>query len=149
MNIKFKKINPDIGEIIPSPAYKTYGAAGIDLAAAIKEPVIIGSQERLSIPTGIAVDIPVDDVVGLVFPRSGLSSKHGIALSNAVGVIDSDYKGEIICSIQNNGNEAYEIRPGDRIAQLLFMPILRVNIEYTDELTYSDRGAGGFGSTGR
>ena len=87
--------------------------------------------------------------MGLVFPRSGLAAKHGISLANAVGVIDSDYRGEIICPVQNNGGEVYEIRPGDRIAQLVFVPVLQVDIQFTDRLADSDRGEGGFGSTGR
>lgn len=149
MRVKFKKLNPDIGINIPAPAYATVGAAGIDLAASIREPVVIHPQGRAMIPSGLAVDIPGSDMVGLVFPRSGLAAKHGITMANAVGVIDSDYKGEIICPVQNNGQKPYEIKPGDRIAQLVFVPVLQVDIEYTDQLTNSVRGNGGFGSTGR
>ncbi|WP_027363790.1 dUTP diphosphatase [Desulfotruncus alcoholivorax] len=149
MIIKFKKINPAIGETIPSPSYATSGAAGIDLAASIDGPLTVGPGERVMIPTGLAIDIPTTEIVGLIFPRSGLASKHGLSLANAVGVIDSDYKGEIICPVQNNSKQSYQIKPGDRIAQLLFMPVLRVQIEYTEELSESERGKGGFGSTGR
>lgn len=149
MRVGFKKLNPDIGSAIPEPAYATTGAAGVDLAASIGKPVIIPPRQRAMVPTGLAVDIPDGDVVGLVFPRSGLAAKHGINLANAVGVIDSDYKGEIICPVQNNGEGAYEIRPGDRIAQLVFVPVLQVDIQFTDRLADSDRGEGGFGSTGR
>ncbi len=149
MRVKFKKLNPDIGVNIPAPAYATDGAAGIDLAASIRESVVIHPQERVMIPSGLAVDIPGSDLVGLVFPRSGLAAKHGIAMANAVGVIDSDYKGEIICPVQNNGQKPYEIKPGDRIAQLVFVPVLQVDIEYTNQLTSSVRGNGGFGSTGK
>lgn len=149
MRVKFKKLNPAIGDGIPAPAYATTGAAGIDLAAAIKEPVSIAPGERYMMPTGLAVDIPGSDVVGLVFPRSGLAARHGITMANAVGVIDSDYKGEIICPLLNNGQVPYEVRPGDRIAQLVFVPVLQVAIEYTDQLAKSARGEGGFGSTGR
>jgi len=149
MKIKFRKLNPDIGTNIPAPAYATDGAAGIDLAASIREPVVINPRERAMIPSGLAVDIPGRDLVGLVFPRSGLAARHGIAMANAVGVIDSDYKGEIICPVQNNGTQPYEIKPGDRIAQLVFMPVLQVEIEFTEQLTDSMRGDGGFGSTGR
>lgn len=106
-------------------------------------------RDRAFVPTGLAVDIPDVNVVGLVFARSGLASKHGLTLANGVGVIDSDYKGEIICAVQNNSEVPYEIKPGDRIAQMVFMPCFQVNIAYTDELTPSDRAAGGFGSTGR
>lgn len=125
MIIKFKKINPEIGTAIPAPDYATAGAAGIDLAASLRGPLVIAPGERAMIPTGLAVDIPGRNIVGLVFPRSGLASRHGIALANAVGVIDSDYKGEIICPVQNNGEQPYEIRPGDRIAQLVFVPVIR------------------------
>ncbi|SFG49185.1 deoxyuridine 5'-triphosphate nucleotidohydrolase [Desulfotomaculum arcticum] len=149
MIIKFKKINPTIGDTIPSPSYVTTGAAGIDLAAAIVEPVTVEPGERVMIPTGLAVDIPTTEIVGLVFPRSGLAARHGLALANAVGVIDSDYKGEILCPVQNNGEQPYQIKPGDRIAQLLFMPVLKAQIEFTEELSESERGKGGFGSTGR
>ncbi|HBX22512.1 MAG TPA: dUTP diphosphatase [Desulfotomaculum sp.] len=149
MRVKFKKLNPGIGINIPAPAYATVGAAGIDLAASIREPVVVHPRGRAMIPSGLAVDIPGSDLVGLVFPRSGLAAKHGITMANAVGVIDSDYKGEIICPVQNNGQIPYEIKPGDRIAQLVFVPVLQVEIEYTDQLTKSDRGDGGFGSTGR
>ncbi|SFR01775.1 dUTP diphosphatase [Desulfoscipio geothermicus] len=147
--IKFKKINPDIGLKIPEPGYATPGAAGIDLAASLQEPLVVLPRERALVPTGLALDIPDRGVVGLIFPRSGLAAKHGITLANAVGVIDSDYKGEIMCPVQNNGDRPYEIRPGDRIAQLVFLPVLQVKIDYTDVLNPSARGAGGFGSTGR
>lgn len=149
MIIKFKKLNPEIGTVIPAPEYATAGAAGIDLAASLHKSLVIAPGERVMIPTGLAVDIPGRDIVGLVFPRSGLASKHGIALANAVGVIDSDYKGEIICPVQNNGRRPYEIRPGDRIAQLVFIPVIQAQIQFTGELTQSDRGNKGFGSTGR
>lgn len=149
MKIKFKKINPDLGDVLPAPHYATAGAAGIDLVASLKEPVLVAPRARAMIPTGLAVDIPSKDIVGLLFARSGLSSKHGIALANAVGVIDSDYKGEIMCALQNNSEKAYEVRPGDRIAQLIFVPVIHAIIEYTEELTPSDRGEAGFGSTGR
>lgn len=149
MRVKFKKLNPDIGTSIPEPAYATAGAAGIDLAASIREPLVIPPRGRTMVPTGLALDMPGSNVVGLVFPRSGLAARYGITLANAVGVIDSDYKGEIICPVQNNGEKPYEVKPGDRIAQLVFVPVLQVQIEYTEELAKSARGKGGFGSTGR
>lgn len=110
MQIKFKKLNPAIGVSMPEPAYATSGAAGIDLPASLKEPLVVEPGEKILVPTGLAVDIPAGNMVGLVFVRSGLASKHGLTLANAVGVIDSDYKGEIICAIQNNGKEPYKIR---------------------------------------
>ncbi len=149
VKVKFKKLNKAIGVTIPEPAYATAGAAGVDLAASLKESLVVSPRERVLVPTGLAVDIPADNIVGLVFPRSGLASKHGLNLANAVGVIDSDYKGEIMCAIQNSSEVPYEIRPGDRIAQLVFMPCLQIDISFTDELTSSARASGGFGSTGR
>jgi len=147
--IKFKKLNEAIGVTLPEPAYATSGAAGIDLAASLSESLVISPHERALVPTGLAVDIPAGNIVGLVFPRSGLASRYGLSLANAVGVIDSDYKGEIICAVQNNSEVPYEIGPGDRIAQLVFMPCYQVDISYTDELTASARASGGFGSTGK
>lgn len=149
MRVRFKKLNPAIGAHIPEPAYATTGAAGLDLAASLDQPLVIPPGGRMMIPTGLAVDIPGPGVVGLVFPRSGLAARHGITLANAVGVIDSDYKGEIICPVLNNGQKPYEVRPGDRIAQLVFLPVLQVEVDYTDRLSDSGRGEGGFGSTGR
>ncbi len=149
MQVKFKKLNQEIGITLPEPAYATSGAAGIDLAASLTETIVVAPRERVLVPTGLAVDIPDAHMVGLVFPRSGLASKHGLTLANAVGVIDSDYKGEIICAMQNNSEVPYEIKPGDRIAQLVFMPCWQVDIAYTDELTPTVRSSRGFGSTGR
>ncbi|KAF1084581.1 Deoxyuridine 5'-triphosphate nucleotidohydrolase [Sporotomaculum syntrophicum] len=149
MQVKFKKLNQAIGVTLPEPAYATSGAAGIDLVASLTESMIVAPRERVLVPTGLAVDIPDANMVGLVFPRSGLASKHGLTLANTVGVIDSDYKGEIICAMQNNSEVPYEIKPGDRIAQLVFMPCWQVDIIYTDELTLTVRSSRGFGSTGR
>jgi dUTP pyrophosphatase len=149
VQVKFKKLNQAIGVTLPEPAYATSGAAGIDLAASLTESMVVAPRERVLVPTGLAVDIPDAHMVGLVFPRSGLASKHGLTLANAVGVIDSDYKGEIICAMQNNSEVPYEIKPGDRIAQLVFIPCWQVDIAYTDELTPTARSSGGFGSTGR
>ena len=149
MQVKFKKLNQAIGVTLPAPAYATSGAAGIDLAASLTESMVVAPRARVFVPTGLAVDMPDVHMVGLVFPRSGLASKYGLALANAVGVIDSDYKGEIICAIQNNSEVPYEIKPGDRIAQLVFIPCCQVDIAYTDELTPTARSSGGFGSTGK
>lgn len=149
VKIKFKKLNPKLGETLPAPQYATAGAAGIDLVASLAEPLVVEPQTTVMIPTGLAVDIPSPNIVGLLFARSGLSLKHGLVLANAVGVIDSDYKGEVMCAIQNNGDKNYQVQPGDRIAQLVFLPVIQVTMEYVDELTPSQRGEAGFGSTGR
>ncbi len=130
------------------PSYKTAGAAGLDLAAATDEAITLAPMERKMVPTGICVSIPTG-YVGLVFARSGLSTKHGIALTNSVGVIDSDYRGEIMCSMINLGQEAYTIMPGDRIAQMVITPAPQATIREVDALSQTERGEGGFGSTGR
>ena len=149
LQVKFKKLSDQIGVTIPEPAYATSGSAGIDLAAALEKSLFLAPGDRASIPTGLAIDMPAANIVGLVFPRSGLAGRQGISLANCVGVIDSDYKGEIICILQNNSSVIYEIKPGDRVAQLVFVPCLQADIVFTQELSSSERNTGGFGSTGR
>lgn len=149
ISVKVKRVSPLVGKEIDWPFYATEGAAGLDLAACLKAPVSIPPGERAMIPTGIAVEIPSRFLVGLVFPRSGLASRYGISLANAVGVIDSDYKGEIICPVQNNSQREYTVYPGDRIAQLVFVPIAIARLEVVEELAPTKRGSGGFGSTGK
>ena len=144
MKIKFKKLKPNA--IVPR--YATSGAAGMDLCACLEHPVIIGRGDRMLIFTGLAVELPSADYVALVYPRSGLASKHGITLANCVGVIDSDYRGEIGVCWYNTG-EPYTVNPGDRIAQLVITPVAQPEIEEVDELSTTVRGIGGFGSTGR
>jgi len=148
-NIRFKKLSDKIGRDIPFPRYATEGSAGLDLPACLDAPVTIAPGARAVIPTGLAVEIPSNNIVGLVFPRSGLAVSHGLALANAVGVIDSDYKGEILIGLINQGDKEYLIKPGERIAQILFMPVFQVKLEETGILDESYRGTGGFGSTGR
>ena len=146
--IRLKIISPLIKTSIPLPSYATPGSAAMDLHACCEAPIIIPAKARGKVPTGIAIEIPDPEMVALVFPRSGLASKHGIALSNAVGVIDSDYRGEIICLVKNDSELDFVVNPGDRIAQLGFFPINRVSWEEVGELDETDRGTGGFGSTG-
>ncbi|WP_232796566.1 dUTP diphosphatase [Kyrpidia spormannii] len=134
----------------PMPvAYQTEGSAGLDLAAAISEPLEINPGEVILIPTGIAVELPGPEFVGLVFARSGLSTREQLGLANGVGVIDSDYRGEIHAPLYNFGKQPRRIEPGQRVAQLVVMPICRVEVAYVSELGESRRGEGGFGSTGR
>lgn len=147
--VKVKKVSAKIGGSIPFPRYATAGSAGLDLPACLDEPITIPPGARVKVPTGIAVEIPLKHIVGLIFPRSGLAVQHGIALANAVGVIDSDYKGEIMVAVHNQADRAYVIQPGERIAQLLFLPVYHAVLEPVDELAASSRGAGGFGSTGK
>ena len=131
------------------PEYKTGGSAGMDLKAAIDEPLTLAPGERKLVPTGIAIHIPGEDKVGLVYPRSGLSSKKGIGLANSVGVIDSDYRGEIFCPLINHSKEEYVLEPLERMAQLVIAPIHVMDLNVVDSLEDSERGAGGFGSTGK
>lgn len=149
INIKIKTIEKDFENKFKLPSYATEGSAGIDLIACIKEETIIKPGDVKSIPTGIAIHIADSNIGGFVFPRSGLSTKYGISLINSVGVIDSDYTGEIICPIINHGKTEYILKPGDRIAQIIFMPICIADFILTDELEETKRGSGGFGSTGR
>ncbi len=148
-NISIKIIKKDFCCDYVLPSYATDGSAGLDLFATIKENIIMSPGEIQNIPTGIAIHIEDKTTAGFVFPRSGLSSKHGITLINSVGVIDSDYTGEIICPMINHGNIVYTLKPGDRIAQIIFMPIYTANFILKEELDKTLRGSGRFGSTGR
>lgn len=130
------------------PKAETAGAAGMDLTACIDEPLRIQPGERLRVPTGIAIALPSPHLVALVFARSGLASRSGLTLVNGVGVIDSDYRGEIECPLLNTGDETVTIEPGHRIAQLVVVPVVGVTWREVDRLDETDRGTGGFGSTG-
>lgn len=131
------------------PRYATGGSAGLDLTAAIDEPVLLEARQRRGIPTGIMIEIP-EGHEGQVRPRSGLAARAGISLTNCVGTIDSDYRGEVIVLLVNHSDEPYTILPGERIAQLMVVPVPPVEVVEVDELSHSEeRGAGGFGSTGR
>ena len=143
LNVKIKKLR----ENAQIPAYQTDGSACCDLTAA-EGPVTVMPGERALIPTGLAMDFGSGDYAALIFARSGLASKKGLTLANAVGVIDSDYRGEIKVAVVNLGGEPVEIRPGDRIAQMGFFPVARAVFRETDELDDTERGNGGFGHTG-
>jgi dUTP pyrophosphatase len=146
IDVKVKRM----GEIYaPLPAYATAASAGMDLAANIPSPVRIEPGARALIPTGVAIELPSADLMALVFARSGLATKHGINMANGVGVIDADYIGEIGCALYNSSDQPYVVQPGDRIAQLVFVPIQRATFKLVDELTPTQRGTGGFGSTGQ
>ena len=149
MELKIKALSPKIGTEIPLPKFATAGAACMDLCACIDAPVTLEAGARALIPTGIAIALPSADYVALVFARSGLGIKQGVCLSNGVGVIDSDYRGEIGVGLVNLGQSAYTVRPGDRIAQLMVTPVVQPTVVQVSELDNTDRGAGGFGSTGR
>ena len=148
MDLKIKALSPKIGTDIPLPYYATPGSAAMDLHACLDEAVTIPAGERRVIPTGLAIALPSADYVALVFARSGLGIKHGVAPANCVGVIDSDYRGEILVGLQNSGGSDFTIQPGDRIAQLMVVPVVQPRLRLVDELDETGRGAGGFGSTG-
>ncbi|MBO5340500.1 MAG: dUTP diphosphatase [Oscillospiraceae bacterium] len=149
MELKVKALSPRIGTDIPAPFYASEGAAAMDLHACVDQAVVIPAGQRRVIPTGIAIALPSADYVALVFARSGLGIKHGVAPANCVGVIDSDYRGEIMVGLQNSGDTDYTIQPADRIAQLMITPVVQAKIRLVDELDDTARGAGGFGSTGK
>lgn len=149
MELKIKALSPKIGRELPLPAFATDGAAAMDLCACIDAPVVIPAGGRTVIPSGIAIALPSSDYVALLFSRSGMGIKSGISLSNSVGVIDSDYRGEIGVGLHNTSDADYTVNPGDRIAQLMITPVIRPTVIPVDELPSSERGAGGFGSTGR
>jgi len=149
MELKIKALSPKIGIEIPLPKFATAGAACMDLCACIDAPVTLEAGARALIPTGIAIALPSADYVALVFARSGLGIKQGVCLSNGVGVIDSDYRGEIGVGLVNLGQSAYTVQPGDRIAQLMVTPVVQPTVVQVSALDDTDRGAGGFGSTGR
>ena len=149
MELKFKAIHPKIGREIPLPQFATPGSAAMDLRACLDDPVTLQAGARAVIPTGLAMALPSADYVALVFARSGLGIKKGVCLSNGVGVIDSDYRGEIGVGLVNLGSEPYTVQPGDRIAQLMVVPVVQPTVTVAEDLDETDRGAGGFGSTGR
>ena len=148
MDLKIKALSPKIGTDIPLPYYATPGSAAMDLHACLDGAVTIPAGERRVIPTGLAIALPSADYVALVFARSGLGIKHGVAPANCVGVIDSDYRGEILVGLQNSGGSEFTIQPGDRIAQLMVVPVVQPRLRLVDELDETGRGARGFGSTG-
>lgn len=143
MTIKCKKLRP--GAVLPSRA--TAESAGFDLSACLEEPVVICPGETRMVPIGVAVELP-PGTAGMVYARSGLSTWHGIALINGVGVVDSDYRGELMVPLHNYAGEAFTVAPGDRVAQLVVTPVLLPQLEETDCLSDSARGEKGFGSTG-
>ncbi len=131
------------------PAYATPGSAGLDLRACIDAPVTIGSGQTVLIPTGLAIHLADPNYAAMILPRSGMGHKHGIVLGNLVGLIDSDYQGQLMVSTWNRGQTEFTLQPMERLAQLIIVPVLQVGFEVVEEFSDSDRGAGGFGSTGK
>jgi len=148
--IEAKIVNPLLDNNIDLPAYATDGAAAMDLRACLTEPVTLAPGERTLIKTGIAINMMDPSLVAIVASRSGLSLKHGVRVAQGIGVIDADYHGEIGVILANDGVAPYLIQPGERIAQLMFQPVVQVGLQYVNEFsTQTERGVGGFGSTGR
>lgn len=147
--IQLKILDSRIGNSIPLPAYATAGSAGLDLRACINEAIQIAPAETVLLSTGLAVYIADPKLAAVILPRSGLGHKHGIVLGNLVGLIDSDYQGELKISCWNRGSEHFTVQPGERIAQLVFMPVVQAAFEVVDNFTQSSRGEDGFGSSGR
>ena len=148
-NIQLKILDPRIGNIIPLPEYATTGSAGLDLRACMDSAITLQPGDTTLIPTGIAIHIGDPSLAAVILPRSGLGHKHGIVLGNLVGLIDSDYQGQLFVSVWNRGQSAFTIDIGERMAQLVFVPVVQAHFEVVDEFHASDRGTGGFGSTGR
>lgn len=147
--VQVKILDSRVGDQIPMPTYATPGSAGLDLRVCIDEPMQIAAGDTVLLPTGLSVYIADPALAAVILPRSGLGHKHGIVLGNLVGLIDSDYQGELKISCWNRGQEHFTIEPGDRIAQLVFLPIVRADFKLVEAFDESDRGEGGFGSSGR
>jgi dUTP pyrophosphatase len=147
--IALKILDPRLRGDFPLPAYATDGAAGLDLRACVDATLTLAPGDTQLIPTGLAIHIGDPSLAAVILPRSGLGHKHGIVLGNLVGLIDSDYQGQLLVSCWNRGKESFNIQPGERIAQLVFVPVVRAHFDIVDEFEASDRGVGGFGHTGR
>ena len=147
-SIELKLLDARIGDSIPLPHYATEGSAGLDMRACIDEALVVEPGDTVLIPTGIAIHIGDPALAAVLLPRSGLGHKHGLVLGNLTGLIDSDYQGQVFISCWNRSDRAYEVQPGERIAQMVFVPVAQVEFEVVEEFDDSDRGAGGFGHSG-
>ena len=147
--VSLKILDPRLGESIPLPEYATDGSAGMDLRACVEETLEIRPGETHLVPTGLAIHIGDPQLAAVILPRSGLGHKHGIVLGNLVGLIDSDYQGQLFISCWNRGNESFTIEVGERIAQLVFVPVVQAQFEVVADFDISKRAEGGFGHTGR
>lgn len=148
MKIKFKKLDNFLNANIPLPEYKTDGSAGMDVRACIKEKIVVKQGSTVMIPLGFAMHIEDKNIAAIIIPRSGLGSKNGIVLGNLVGLIDSDYQGELMVPLWNRSNKDFDIKPGDRIAQMVFIPLVLAEFEIVNSFEQSERGIKGFGSSG-
>lgn len=147
-DIKMKILDPRIGSDFPLPSHASSGSAGVDLRAMIPEALVVKPNQTVLIPTGISIFIENPDLCATILPRSGLGHKHGIVLGNLVGLIDSDYQGPLMVSMWNRSTDEFTVNVGDRIAQLVFLPVVHANFTIVDSFEKSERGEGGFGHTG-
>lgn len=147
--IQLKILDPRMGTEFPLPQYATSGSAGLDLRACLQEPLQLAPGETKLIPSGLAIHIADPKLAAIILPRSGLGHKHGIVLGNLTGLIDSDYQGELLISTWNRGNDCFTIQPGERIAQLVLVPVIQAEFEVVTDFAGSQRGEGGFGHSGR
>lgn len=142
-------LDPRVGNKFPLPTYATKGSAGLDLRACLDQVIQLGPGQTELLPTGLAVHIADQQLAAVILPRSGLGHKHGVVLGNLVGLIDSDYQGELKVSVWNRGNTSFTIEPGERIAQMVFVPIVQVEFDLVQDFKMTKRGSGGFGHSGR
>ncbi len=147
--IQLKILDPRLGDEFPLPEYATEGSAGVDLRACLDEAITVNPGDTFLVPTGMAIHIGDPSLAAVLLPRSGLGHKHGIVLGNLVGLIDSDYQGQVFVSCWNRGAEPFVIKPGERIAQMVLVPVVQARFEVVDDFEQSERGAGGFGHSGR
>lgn len=147
--IDVKILDPRVGKEFPLPTYATSGSAGLDLRACIDDVLDITPGTTTLVPTGLAIHIADPDLAAVILPRSGLGHKHGIVLGNLVGLIDSDYQGQLMVSVWNRGQESFSLQPGDRMAQLVFVPVVQAEFNLVEDFDASLRGEGGFGHSGR
>ncbi|WP_372831235.1 dUTP diphosphatase [Pontibacterium sp.] len=147
--LQVKLLDPRIGNEFPLPEYATPGSAGLDLRACLDSTLTLEPGQTELIPTGLSIHIEDPNLCAMILPRSGLGHKHGIVLGNLVGLIDSDYQGQLFVSCWNRGQTTFEVKPGERIAQLVLVPVVQAEFEVVDEFSDSHRGEGGFGSSGR
>ena len=149
MKVQVKVIDSRLGKEWPMPSYATAGSAGLDLRACVEQATVIGAGQTVLVKTGLAIYIEDPQFAGLILPRSGLGHKHGIVLGNLVGLIDSDYQGELMVSVWNRSQTAFTIEPGERLAKYVLVPVLQAEFEQVEEFVATERGAGGFGHTGQ
>jgi dUTP pyrophosphatase len=149
VDIELKILDPRVGKEFPLPAHATAGSAGVDLRACLDEPLTLRPGQTELIPTGMAIHIADPGLAAVILPRSGLGHKHGVVLGNLVGLIDSDYQGQLFVSCWNRGSAEFVLEPGLRLAQLVVVPVVQANFKVVDEFDASERGAGGFGHTGQ